>query len=78
MLNDDFYVPKIALFRKHLVPGDASPIRFSLFSMSCRNLQVIGSDCSQTCQDDTQESDFPSKEGCVCVYTLILSKGFWR
>ena len=58
---------EIALSRKHLVPDDASQTRFSLFSMPCRNHQVIGSDCSQTSQDITQESDFPSKERCVCV-----------
>ena len=59
---------EIASFRKHLAPGDASPTRFSLFSMLCRNHQVIVSDCSQTCQDVIQESNFPSTEGCVCVH----------
>ena len=68
---------EIASFRKHLAPGDASQTRFSLFSMLCRNHQVIVSDCSQTCQDIIQESNFPSTKGCVCVcvYTLILSAG---
>ena len=91
VLNDDFYVPNRAqlmlnFLQKHgdrVVqetpgPGDASQTRFSLFSMLCRNHQVIVSDCSQTCQDVIQESNFPSTEGCVCVYTLILSYGFWR
>ena len=59
---------EIALFRKHPVPGDTSQICLSLSSMPCRNHQVIGSDCSQTSQDIDQVSDFPSKEGCVCVH----------
>ena len=86
VLNDDFYVPNraqlmLSFLQKHgdrivqETPGRRRcfPTRFSLFSMPCRNLQVIDSGCSQTCQDDNEESDFPSEKGCVCVYTLILS-----